>query len=459
MRFVVPTLLAAAALAAPAVATAAPLAPVQKLSGFETGPALRGDQVLYATSVKGKAFTLQQQPIAGGAATTLFSQSMPLKGDDLYGMGIRASATRVALGATEAQAVDPDGFTNYSVVRSGEGLQDVVAGDLDGNEHVAGFDLDGDVLVHVSKFQAYVRDLAAGTPAQRIGPEGARTVKVAGPYVAVGRVGEKSAEVIVYDRATATETYRVAVPITQPYAFGFDLDLQADGTVAVLQANPASTGGVPKQDLAWASVADPKLHVIATDVDAYVLRLAADRVLFIRAKGRSKELAIATLTGEVRPASFPVDHIVGADFDGSRIAMATVRCLYVGDAAEPAAAEPPAGPCTQTVLLTEAPLTATTKGVRAAVGCRQGPAAGCTGTLRLRSGRVGRQAPLTLAARTFAAPVGAAASALLTPSRTVLRKLRAATRRKAVTVTVAATGKDASGRTVRSERHVSLRIR
>lgn len=459
-----PTLLAAAALLAVAVpsATAAPLAPVTPLSGLETGPALRGDDVLYATSVKGASFALRQRPVAGGAPTTLFTQARPLAGDDLHGQGLRASASRVTLGLAETEAVDPDGFTNYSVVRSGAGLQDVVAGALSGTPQVSSFDLDGDVLAYVSDVRAYVRDLADGAPAQQLGPAGVRIAKVAGPFLALGVVTDEGAQVIVYERASGTERYRVDVPITQPYAFGFDLDLQADGTVAVLQANPASTGGVPKQDLAWASLAEPTLHVVARDVDPIVARIAGDRILAARAVGTAAEqLLLVTLGGVVSPASFPVDNIAGADFDGSRVALATSRCLYVGDAGDPSPAEPPAGTCTHTVLTADGPITGRTSGVRGVVTCRQGPADGCRVTLRLVSRRVGRQAPMTLASRTATVGVGESVSRLLQPRKADLRKLRAAVKRtrRTAAVSIVATAVDPTGKTARAERAVSLRIR
>lgn len=450
-------------------AQAAPLTPLVPLKGLTDGPALGPDAVTYATSgTNARALTVLRRPLAGGAAATLLAQAEPQVGDDLYSTGVEVSGGRVALGVTESEAVDPDGFTDYAVVRSGAGLKDVVAGTLGrtGKDLVLRFDLDGDQLVSVSDFQATLRDLAAPGSAPRVvGREkGVRVARVAGPFVAVGAVGEKAATVVVYDRATLTERSRTTVAITPPYAFGFDFDLQDDGTVAVLQANPASTGSTPKEDLAFAALGETTPRVVVSDVDPLVLRLAGGRALVSRARGpRSRELVLAGTDGTVTPVSFPTDRVAGADFDGTRVALATDRCLYVGDTTDAAVsgsgAEPPLGTCPQAAVRVDTPLRApAADGVTTTVTCGQGPAAGCPVTVRLIAERVRGRGPYQLVATTLTLPVGTARTLVLKPSKTGLRKLRAALAHgvKTASVRIEAAVRDAAGLTARDARTIRL---
>jgi hypothetical protein len=463
-------LLAAAALAAalvPAAASsAAEVAPVARTAHLAAGPAISGDRVAYGTA--GSAFSVFGGPI-GTRPAQLFSATARHRNGELQGVDVALSPTRTAFAFGEFLPVDPDGATAYQRAFAGgpAGPFAAVAGDADGRAVVDSLDVSGDALLTTertsSAIRAYVRDLAAGTPARQIGGDGVREARIAGDVVAYGEPrGDAQARVHVVNWRTGAELFHVDAPVTAPYSFGFGLDVQTDGTVAIRTANPASTGSKPKVDIAWASPAAPTLHVVATDVGPDVTRISGGRILFERAHGaHGRELALAGLDGTVRAASFPLAYVDGADLDGSRIAFASNGCVYAGDVPAAAPATAPAGTCPQASLeLTTA--RSTTRGrVKVTVTCVMAAARGCEGDVVLRTPRAKHRKVLVLATRKYRVDADRATTFNVTMSSSRLRSLRrrvGQSRRTAI-VDVRASATDGAGLTATTYRDALVRLR
>lgn len=454
----------AATLLTAATASAA-LAPVERqlTTRVAGGPALSGDRVAWSTVDRAEAVFSVRTAALGGKPSVLYVARRTKKDGELQGVDVALSPSRSVFAFGEFVPVDPEGATLYQRALAGPpaGPFAPVAGDADGRAVVDSLDLSGDALLTTERTSsgigAFVRDLAAGTPGVKFGGSVVREARIAGDLVAYGETtGDATARVHVVNWRTGVEVFHVDVPITPPYAFGFGLDVQEDGTVAIRVANAASTGSSPRSDLAWASPSQPTLHVVATDVGQDVTRISGGRILFERAHGaRARELALASLDGTVRTASFPVDAVVGADLQGSRVALATGTCVYAGDVSDPAPTAAPPGTCPQDSLALDTARSALRGRVNTRVTCVTGTATGCDGTVVLRRGS------LVLAERRYHAAPGATVSVGVTMSASRLKSLRrrAGLRRRTTIIDVRAYGKDDAGLRASVYRDATVRLR
>lgn len=465
-------LVLAAAMLAPGTASAAELAAIDRVGFVTAGPAISGERVAYATTGdgRGRSFTLLGATL-GRAPRVLFTQDAPRDAarGELGGVAVALSPTRTTFAFGEQLAVDPDGATAYQRAYAGPpaGPFAATAGSADGRIVVDAVDLSGDAQLTLertsSSRRAMVRNLAAGGPARQIDGDRVLAARIAGDYVASSTaVTDAVQRVRVTNWRTGAELYAVDVPVTPPYGFGSGLDVQEDGTIAVRVANPASTGQQPRVDLAWASPAAPSLHRVATDVGTYVTRISAGRILFERAHGaRSRELAIADLTGSVITASFPLGPVSGADLDGTRLAFATSACVYAGDVPATAPAIAPAGTCPQAALtLTTARSTSRAK-VRVTVGCVMASSAGCAGAVTVQTPKARGRKVLVLATRAYTVDAGASRSFTVTIPQRRLDAVRARIghRRRTAIVDVIARAMDDASLTTSTRRDASLRLR
>lgn len=462
----------AASLAPAAPALAADVAAVDRVPFVTAGPAISGERIAYAES-DGRGGSIRFLGATIGATPSeLFARAAPEnpKVGSLNGVGVALTPTRTAFAFGEDLAVDPDGATAYQQAYAGPpaGPFAPIAGTPDGDQVVVDHvDASGDAVLTVertsSAVRAFVRDLAAGTPPKQVGGDGVRAARIAGPYVAVATsTSDTVTRVTVSDWRTDAVLYAVDVPVTAPYGFGFGLDVQEDGTIAVRAANPASTGSKPKVDLAWASAAQPTLHVLATDVGTQLTRISGGRILFERAKGTlARELVLADLAGTVTPVSFPLDTVMGADLDGTRMTFATPTCVYAGDVPATAPAVAPPGVCPQASTRLGTARSKTRGRVVVEVSCVMATAAGCRTAVALQTPKAKNRRTLTLATRTVTVPAGTSRRFGVTMSAKRLRDLRARvgrTRRTAI-VDVIARVKDDAGLTSSTRRDASVRLR
>jgi hypothetical protein len=124
------------------------------------------------------------------------------------------------------------------------------------------------------------------------------------------------------------------------------LSVQDDGKVAWV----VSSGNGCENRLAWASREEPVAHELALGVCGSDVRIAGDRIAFVRRRGGLNELVTTSLGGvDVVPVAAARSVDPGFqpgtfDFDGRRLAWSAPRChdaaVYV-DRARPARAAPP----------------------------------------------------------------------------------------------------------------------
>jgi hypothetical protein len=129
---------------------------------------------------------------------------------------------------------------------------------------------------------AVVRDFPPAPPRERALPPRAFAERVAGRHLAFLEAPvSRAVELAVADAATERELFRLPVP--SPVR-GFDLN--GDGTVALTYE--ASMGRANVMRLAWASPAEPRLHVVPLPRSGHVAaRLAGDRLVVVRARRHS----------------------------------------------------------------------------------------------------------------------------------------------------------------------------
>jgi len=462
----------ASLLASAAPASAADVTAVARVKFVAAGPAISGDRLAYGTSGStGVGFSLYSATL-GSPATALFTKAAPddVRRGTLDGVDVALSSTRTAFAFGENLAVDPDGATAYQQALAGPptGPFSVRAGSDDGNLVVDALDVSGDALLTLERTssgrKAIVRDLAAdGGAAKQVGGDLVLTARIAGDYVAFSTPSSSTVQrVSVTNWRTGVELYRIDVPVTPPYGFGFGLDVQEDGTIAVRPANPLSVGSRPKVDLAWASAAEPTLHPLASDVGKLVTRIAGGKILFDRAHDAvRRELAVADLAGTVTTASFPLSYVTGADLDAGKIAFATASCVYGGDVPAAAPAIAPAGTCPQNSLSLTTASTQTKGKVKVIVGCVMAASTGCAGAVTLQTPRAKNRKVITLATRGYVVAAGKTTTFTVTMTKRRLRSLRnrVGKRHTKAFVDVIARAKDDASLTTSIRRDASVRLK
>ena len=142
------------------------------------------------------------------------------------------------------------------------------------------------------------------------------------PHVAVAGRYEHwpapPATVVVYDLRTRRPAYTLG-PQELGHVVVSSLDLEVDGTVAVA-SDPSPAGGCDG-GVAWASIAEPKLHYLSGNAIPWRIRIAAGRIAFITRTCVAPtpfRLVLRTLDG--RTLADGVVAYGGFDFDGHRLA-------------------------------------------------------------------------------------------------------------------------------------------
>lgn len=175
----------------------------------------------------------------------------------------------------------------------------------DGNALAA----DGSVVAYLEldcvrqRVRLVVRDVAGGG-APRVLREsdlasGCCEVVIAGRYVAW--TGDRSGEIVVYDRRAARVSYRARVAAAGSSARGgLGFDVQADGKLAVVY-HPSSSAGSPTAIVVWFSPAGPRRHVLPLRARDARARIAGDRLAFVQAtRAGTSALVLTDLAGHVQ---------------------------------------------------------------------------------------------------------------------------------------------------------------
>ena len=200
---------------------------------------------------------------------------------------------------------------------------------------------------------------------------GSSLFDVAGPYVAYE---DRERRLVVSDWRTGARLYAVereALGERDPVA----LAVQEDGKVATMLGG--GTGQCHAR-VAWASAAEPVPHELPLEACRSGLRVAGDRIAFVRKVPGVRELVTADLSGrDVRPVARNRVPFEGFDFDGGRLAWSAGGCyrdaVYVERVAAPRVAAAPRVDCP--LRIGRGPLRLGRDGtvrvpVRCPIGCR-----------------------------------------------------------------------------------------
>ncbi|HEX8101772.1 MAG TPA: hypothetical protein VF533_04105 [Solirubrobacteraceae bacterium] len=254
-------------------------------------------------------------------------------------------------------------------------------------------------------------ELAVGRPVVPL-------VRAAGDFVTwAERAGGRDV-VVVADRRTGEETSRLTLSGDLEA-----LDVQADGKVAVATALTRTETAI-----AWSAPRRSGLREVARGTRFGDVRVAGDRIAYVRQVGIADELAVTDLDGFSAPASFPVAGVEAFDFDGRRLSFATSRCLYAErvPGLTVRAAPPAGGPCARTEPIlrpgAQAALSVRHPRLRVRVGCPMATSAGCPVAVRLVVWR--GASPTVVAARRVRVARGAIPAITLRLSRRDVDVLR-----------------------------------
>jgi len=303
-----------------APAGAAPRA-LTRLAWTDTG-ALAGERVLFSQTV-GRTVRIRSMPVAGGAATTVYTYAAP------------RDVGRVLLYATPTQAA--------ALVLFGETTDraQLLVGTADGGWHpvtpvqrfYAGASVPVDVQLDGGRVftqevstqpddpVAVVRD-----PTPRELPYRGRRVRFAGDRVAwTERTGLEVDRILLSDWRTGA-----LLGTTQLQSAVVALALRPDGRVVASAGDNVFeiVPGQPPRRLA--------------DVTA-ALALAGEQVVVQRIRG----LGLVTPEGVERPFGIPTETLDRFSADERHVLWSANGCLLVADVADPPAKEPGPGPCSR----------------------------------------------------------------------------------------------------------------
>lgn len=219
--------------------------------------------------------------------------------------------------------------------------------------------------------QATVRGPDGG---ERRLPDGVYGLRVAGDFVAWidGPAGlgttSPSRSVVVARQDDGTEVYRS--PAGALPGWIIDLDLQADGRLAVLYKDGPSDR--PSARVAVAEPGTPGFTVLPQSFVLGRVRIAGGRVAGVIRTGRTQRIGIVDLarSAEVETSPFVVgdDLELAFDYDGSRLAVAQERCDGVRIVVTEHLQAQPRSPTVCKLKFDRAPVL-TRRGVRVDVSC------------------------------------------------------------------------------------------
>lgn len=304
------------------------------------GPVFAGDQVLWGEQRPDRGITLVAAEPAG-ERRSLAEFPNEMRGGRLTVSSLAASSLRIgiAIRFRPPPCIKCGGSAEASVFTGGidRPFERVADRCAIGNP-MRDLDVSGDALV--------ARDSACVYSVQEFGgdaestslqlPSDIRAPRIAGRYVAWLSKHQmfEGSDVVVFDRVSGLEVYRVDARHFPNRVVG--LDLQEDGKVAVVyervfrRRDGTYTGG---ERVGWASPQEPWLHRLPLKLAGhYAVRLADDRIAFIRGKSRAVvngEIGVTNLNGRGRILGFPVDDeafIERFDFDGQRVAWVQAGC-------------------------------------------------------------------------------------------------------------------------------------
>jgi hypothetical protein len=299
-----------------------------------SGPVLAGSRVVWTDGGVRRALTVRTAPVSGGLATTIASRAPNPSGQ--YGR-LAASPTVVALELFSG-AGDPQ-LSFRSVFAGGLNgpLQPLEKGCKVSFPFPRTIDVSGDDVLYVGcdEREGILRDMQTG--GTRPVPSGTRGLRVAGRFAAWvdGSPARRDESIVVYDLGSEKISYTIPAA-SLPFGLVDDLDLQADGKIAVAYPSNASAH-VPGLDrVGWAAPDAPSLHVSALRAaQSYKIKFAGDRIAFDRSAATEdarirSQVGVSDLAGHVKlfdtggdDDTIDDEHF---DFDGQRVAWFSNGC-------------------------------------------------------------------------------------------------------------------------------------
>jgi hypothetical protein len=294
------------------------------------GPALAGDRVAWAVLT---SKTLKVNAQRASARVAAIGHLRRVRGETPR---VRVVGSPSLIGAEVISAV-PDDDTAFRDVLAGPPTGPLTVLEhqcLPAGAHPRTIDVSGDELLYVNcADEPTVRDFGAASSAPL--PATDAGLRIAGHYAAWVEGWPSKPSVVVYDRSLGQAVY--AIPASAIPRGLVDLDLQADGTVAIAYTTDEGHGPTAVNRVGWASVVDPVLHrTAARAAEHYNVRIANGRIGFLRGpEGFDKPSNLAV--GYVGLRS-PRERVVvgrGAeddvledrfDFDGNRFAWYSFGC-------------------------------------------------------------------------------------------------------------------------------------
>lgn len=293
------------------------------------GPRLAGDELVWVPDyTSDRGYQVEMQPLFGGPARTIFQTATGPQRSNVFVNGLVASPQQVLVAE---RGLRRDGVPESEVFRIGRDGTVEPLGDGSFQLARATVDLSGDLgIYNGSEPGITIRDFALPPSERVLVSPVSRLMRVAERYAA----WEDRGDIVVYDRATDSELYRVR-GIWPSFDSPRDLDVQADGKVAFLYSPDANRSEL----LAWASPAEPFAHRLPVDAQRSLeLKLANDLVVFARSEtlssrrmprltARFGELGVVPLNGgSERLLVSPIVGFSFFDFDGERVAWQARGC-------------------------------------------------------------------------------------------------------------------------------------
>lgn len=284
------------------------------------GPRLAGGEVVWVEYPDAGGYVVRGSPLAGGPTRVLWTS-------DTTERRVRASIAASSEQVLVQQFVDP--IADRATIRIGADGDVARVGPACGD-----CQSELDVSANTAIFTgppggAMIRDFGPLMSEQTV--DGARDLfQVAGRFAAWAG----TEDLVVYDRVSRSEVYRI--PDILPHDSAFSLDLQEDGKTAFYYPNRTA----PRFDVGWASPAEPFVHRLPVPGAGYEVKIAGDIVAYLRGTSEVfsrredlgsdiNEVGMVTLDGRHRTlvrrvVSDGFDHFF--DFDGERLAWQERTC-------------------------------------------------------------------------------------------------------------------------------------
>lgn len=253
-------------------------------------------------------------------------------GDDHLRWDASSGGLVTAVGFTNFEAASQDGGVRLAALPFGGRAIKFSSCDIDGGSEPPPLAASGTAVAYVDLCDeddpVVVGQLDRPHAAPLFSHESADSeVDIAGNYLAMGNYDGRTRTVEVYDWRDGSLLYAVRAKLDEDEERAGTFEVQADGKLAAILR-----GSGDFCDAAWFSPAEPRPHVVGTTLCYGDVRLASDRLAWMRIAKQHGELVVTPLGSPGRAAvRFPARQ--GSTsvppffaWDGRRLAYSVERC-------------------------------------------------------------------------------------------------------------------------------------